>query len=46
MLILGLDQKLQEREEKLTKVIDKAEAESRRFEELSEEMAVEIDTEI
>ncbi|KAF8982519.1 hypothetical protein BDQ17DRAFT_1397113 [Cyathus striatus] len=40
LLILGMEQRLQTREEKLTKVIERAENETKRFEELRNEVTV------
>ena len=40
MLILGMEQRLQVREEKLGKVVERAEGEGRRFEQLRTEMSV------
>lgn len=42
LLILGMEQRLQTREEKLTKTMEKAESESRRFEELQQELATRL----
>lgn len=39
MLILGMEQRLQTREDKLLKSVDRAEREGRRFEELRSEIA-------
>jgi hypothetical protein len=41
LLILGMEQRLQTREEKLTKTIERAEGEGRRFEEARQEIAAE-----
>jgi hypothetical protein len=41
LLILGMEQRLQTREEKLTKTIERAESEGRRFEEVRQELAAE-----
>ena len=41
LLILGMEQRLQTREEKLTRTIERAESESRKFEEVQEELAAE-----
>jgi hypothetical protein len=40
MLILGMEQRLQVREEKLVKVVERAEGEGRRFEQLRTEISV------
>jgi hypothetical protein len=39
MLIMGMEQRLQTREEKLVKSVERAESEGRRFEELRSEVA-------
>jgi hypothetical protein len=40
MLILGMEQRLQLREEKLTKTVERAEKEGKRFEELRNGLSV------
>lgn len=44
MLILGMEQRLQVREEKLVKTVERAEDEGRRFEALRSEMVSASDT--
>jgi len=39
LLVLGMEQRLQTREEQLTRTIEKAESESHRFEEARQEIA-------
>ena len=41
LLILGMEQRLQTREEKLTRTIERAESEGRKFEEAREELTAE-----
>jgi len=43
LLILGMEQRLQTREEKLVKTLERAEGEGRRFDELRKEISAGVD---
>lgn len=41
LLVLGMEQRLQKREEKLSRTVERAEHESRRYEQLSKDVVIE-----